>query len=141
MDDLKVINVDPITRVVTLAIPNPPEYVSGLMKLVQIVVLALLNSPASNATYYEDGSGLPQLIGQYNMSSSDPSDILSDISERVEKVKEEIISHQTSLTGEDPSERLTDFSAVNIEQGVNIDSAVVEFRVISEGGDVAYFAI
>ena len=141
MDDLKVINIDPNTRIVTIGMSNPPEEVSGLMKLVQIVVLALFNSPGRSGQYPHDGSGIPQMIGQYNLSAEDSTEILADISERVEKVREEIIAHQAPLVFEDRSERLADFSAVSVEQGSNIDSAMVRFKVISEGGDVANFAI
>lgn len=141
MDDIKVINIDPVTRVVTLGMSSPPEKVSGLMKLVQVVVLALLNSPGRSGMYPHDGSGIPSMIGQFNLSASDSTQALAEISEKVEKVKDEIIAHQAPLVFEDQSERLVDFSAVSVEQGTNIDTAVVKFKVISEGGDVANFAI
>ena len=139
--DYKVIKIDPETRVVTLDPPVVPKYVTGLEKLVQIVYLALMNTPGRSAMYPDQGSGLKELIGQSNTSADDPSEILGIVSERVEKIKEEILENQNSLENEDPSERLVDFTALNVEQGANIDQVVVKFRLVSEAGDEANFAI
>lgn len=141
MAEYRVIKIDPITRVITLDPTLNPEIITGLEKLVQITYLALLNSPGRSAMYPEGGGALKDLIGQYNISSIDPTEALGEISERIEKIKEEILENQNTLENQDPSERLADFAALNIEQGTNIDQVVVKFRLISEAGDVANFAI
>jgi len=141
MAEYKIINIDPITRVVTLIPPIYPEKISGLEKLVQIVVMALLNSPGRSAMYPEQGAGLKDFIGQYNISITDPSEMLGEIAEKIEKIKEEILDNQNSLENDAPSERLADFIALSVDQGANIDQVVVKFRVISEAGDEANFAI
>ena len=141
MNDYKVISIDPVTREVTIKPPATPTKVSGLEKLVQVVVLALINRPGRSAMYPTSGAGMHDFIGQYNMAVNDPSETLGAVMERVEKIKEEILEYQNSLTNEDPSERLKDFTALSVEQGTQIDQVVVKFRLVSEAGDVANFAI
>ena len=141
MNDYKIISIDPITRVVSINPPAVPTKITGLEKLVQVVVLALLNRPGRSAMYPNTGAGMLDFIGQYNMAVNDPSETLGAVMERVEKIKEEILEFQNALTNEDPSERLKDFTALSVEQGTQIDQVVVKFRLVSEAGDVANFAI
>lgn len=133
MDDLKVYTVDPDGRI-KLALPMPPVKVSGKEKLVQIVVLALLNDPGRNAFYPEDGSGLPSMIGS-NVSVDDPTETLAEVSEKVDKIKDEILDAQTGLSNEEPSELLRDLIVLNVETGVNIDEVLLKLRIVSEAGD------
>ena len=141
MEDYKVIKIDEITRIVSLEPPFPPVKVTGLEKLVQMVYLAIMNSPGRSALAPGDGGGLVDMIGQWNIDSVDISEVLAEISERIEKIKDEILEYQTNLELEDPSERLQDIVALTIEQGTNIDQVVVKFRLVSEAGEIANFGI
>jgi hypothetical protein len=141
MEDYKVIKIDPITRIVTLEPSIPPVKITGLEKLVQLTYLAIMNSPGRNVLNPEDGGGLVDMIGQYNLDSVDISEVLSEVTQRIEKIKEEILEYQTNLEVEDPSERLQEFTALTVEQGTNIDTIVVKFRLISEAGEIANFGI
>lgn len=134
MLDFAVIQVDPTTRKVTINPGMVPKKLSGIDKLIQIVVLAILNDPGRDVMNPETGSGLPGLIGS-NISSSDPTEIIADITERLEKIKEEILAFQSNLINETPSERLRDLRVLNISQGTQIDEIIVKLRLISEAGD------
>ena len=134
MEDFKVFSVDPETNRVTLTPPLDPVRVSGKHKLIQIVLLALLTDPGRNVSYPARGSGIPSLIGS-NIDPEDPTEVLGDISERLEKIKDEIIDSQSALKNETPSERLQDLLVLNVDVGTQIDEVVVKFRIVSEAGD------
>lgn len=133
MEDFKVFTVEENNKVV-LKPPLLPEKVSGKDKLIQIVLLALLTNPGRNVNYPERGSGLPSLIGS-NIDPNDPTEVLSDVSERIEKIRDEIIDAQSALINETPSERLQDLVLVNVDIGDSIDEVMVKLRVVSEAGD------
>lgn len=134
MKDFKVISIDRFTRRVTLIPPFPPRAITGIEKLIQTVVLAILSTPGRNMFYVEQGSGLMSLIGD-NFDPSDPSEMLSRISERVEKIREEIIENQNGLENENASERLADLQVASADTGVQIGEINVKLRLISEAGD------
>ena len=134
MDDFQIIHIDPISRRVTVKPQINPKKISGINKLIQIVVLALLTDPGRDVVDPDGGSGLPSLIGR-NISSSDPTEIIAEVSERIEKIKEEILSAQSGLENEDPSERLSDLQILNVETGTQIDELLVKLRLVSEAGD------
>ena len=140
MDDFRVYTVDETTGRIILSLPTLPQTVSGMEKLLQIVILALLNDPGRSAFYPEDGSGMPSLINS-NIDPDDPTEILAEVSERVEKIKEEILESQGELENEDPSERLSDLLVLNVETGVNIDEVLLKLRLVSETGDEASLVI
>lgn len=140
MDDYKVLTRDTVTGKVTLTPSFPPKKVSGVDKLIQVVVLSILNNPGRNIFYPEQGSGIPSLVGS-NISLDDTTETLGEISERIEKAKDEIIAAQNSLENEDSSERLADIIVLNVESGTQIDEVEVTFRVISEAGDTINLVI
>lgn len=140
MDDYQVIAIDSVTRKVSLAPPMPPKKIEGLTKLVQIVYLALLTNPGRNTLYPARGSGLLSLIGS-NLDLTDETEIIADVSERLEKIKIEIIEAQSSLENETNSERIRDIIILRVEAGAQIDEIEVVFRLISEAGEVAQFII
>ena len=133
MNDYQIIRIDPTTRRVTINPPNPPKQISGLNKLIQIIVLAIYNDPGRSVFNPDKGSGLPSLIGA-NVGASDNSEVLSLISERLEKIREEIIEEQSGLEFEDLEEKLSDLQVVNIDTGVQIDEVIVRLKLITEAG-------
>lgn len=140
MDDYRVYTRNSTTGRVTLEVPMPPQKVSGLDKLIQIVLLALLNDPGRSAFYPKEGSGLPSLIGS-NVSSEDSTEVIAEASEKVDKIEAEILESQSELENEDPSERLREIIILNAESGVNIDEILVKLKVISEAGDESNLVI
>lgn len=133
MDDFKIFTLEENNRLV-LKPPATPTKVSGKDKLIQIVLLSLLTDPGRNVSYYANGSGLPSLVGS-NIDPSDPTEVLSDVSERIEKARDEIIDAQSSLKNETPSERLQDLILINVDIGDQIDEIFVKIRIVSEAGD------
>lgn len=140
MDDFRVIRIDEITRRVTIAPPSPPRKVSGIDKLIQIVVLALLNDPGRNVFNPDQGSGLPSLIGT-NINPADPTEAIAEVTERIEKIKDEILENQNTLENEELTERLADLQVISVDTGVQIDEVIVQLRLISEAGDTTTITI
>lgn len=134
MKDFKIYTRDPLTGQISLKPPFPPKLVSGMDKLVQIVILAVLNTSGRSALFPDDGGGLADLANS-NISSNDQSELFAEITERLEKVQSEIFKHQNELEGEPASERLRDLILLNVESGVNIDEVVIKFKVVSESGN------
>ena len=139
--DYQVITINPVTRQVTLVPPVPPKIIKGSAKLLQIIVLSLLNVPGRNAQYPEMGSGLPALIGLYNLTESEHSEIFSEITLAVEKVASEIIAHQKTLINEDASSLLSDLVALKLELGETTDNIKVRFRMITQSGTIEDFSL
>lgn len=133
MQDFKVITIDPNTRRVSIEPPFPPQKVSGIDKLIQIVTLALYNVPGRNVFEPDQGSGLPALIGT-NISANDPNEAIALVSEKIDKIREEIISNQNGLINELPSERLSDLRVLNVDSGDNAGEINISIRLVSESG-------
>ncbi len=140
MDDFKVVQIDEITRKVTISAGFTPKKVAGVDKLIQIVVLAILNDPGRNAFYPEQGSGIPSLIGT-NINPNDPTEALADVSERIEKIRDEILENQNGLENEELTERLSDLQVLSVETGVQIDEVIVKLKLTSEAGNTTTIVI
>lgn len=128
--DIQFIDVDPITRLVKFIIK--PKKVTGISKLIQIVIFSLLNVPGRDILDPDKGGGLPSLIGS-NMDANDTTEIFADIVQRVKKSQSEITAAQVGLN-EDPEEKLQELQIVKIEQGTNVDEIFVRIRIINEAG-------
>lgn len=128
--DLQVIDVDQVTRKVYLVVS--PKTVVGIYKLIQIVVLALLNTPGKDVLDPQKGGGFLSLIGS-NIDPNDASSVYADIAYRVSKVEDEIISNQIGLAGL-KAEKLQELRLLDIVKGVTDDEYLVKIRIISQEG-------
>lgn len=128
--DLQVIDVDQVTRKVFLAVSS--KTVTGIYKLIQIVVLALLNTPGKDVLDPQKGGGFLSLIGS-NIDPNDSSSVYADIAYRVSKVEDEIISNQIGLSGP-KAEKLQELRLLDITKGETEDEYLVKIRIISQEG-------
>lgn len=131
--DLQLIDVDEITRVVSFGIK--PKKVTGISKLIQIVVLSLLNVPGRDVLDPDKGGGLPALIG-YNIDLNDSTEIFAEVVQRVKKTHSEVVAAQIGLD-EEPEEKLQELQIVEIKQGTNADELFVRIRIVNEAGRTA----
>jgi len=132
-DDIQVTNVHPETGVITLGLQ--PKRLKGISKLVQVVVLSILNSPGQDVLDFEKGSGLGGYVGA-NIESENSTELLSHIALSITKTEKEVLAAQIGLD-EDPEELLKELHIVDIRQGGNIDEYYVIVRVINEAGQTA----
>ncbi len=110
--DLKVLIPDPATGALTLGLPRPPQYVSGIDKLVQLVVLELLNNGGRSIFQPGGGGGLRALLGT-SIDYDDVSELFSDVQVTLSRVEENIKRAQVN-TRRPPAERLAQLQIVDI---------------------------
>lgn len=128
--DIQCIAIDPETRRVSIKLG--PRIVTGSTKLLQIVVLSLLNVPGKDVLDPGQGGGLPSLIGT-NIDPSDETEIFSEVVRRVKKSQREIIQNQIGLNLP-AAERLVELQIVNIQSGDSADAVDVQIRVLDASG-------
>lgn len=129
--DIQVIDVDPITRKVSFGIK--PKKVTGISKLIQVVVLSLMNIPGKDVLDPDKGGGLPAMIGS-NIDPNDSTELYGEIARRVRKSETEIVADQVGL-GDSPSEKLAELQIIDIRRSeVNMDEIFVRIRVINQEG-------
>lgn len=137
MTEIKIVHVDPITREVSLELSS--KEVTGMDKLVQLVVIGLLETPGRSVLDSESGGGLLDLIGT-NLSLDDPQEIYSEVQLRVSKVESEIFNNQVGLDL-DPEEKLKSLKLLEIREGNQEDVVFVRIRVINELGRIEDLAV
>ena len=128
MKDIQIMDVDPTTREVTFV--TKPRLLSGISKLVQIVVLSLMNVSGRDVLDPEKGGGLPSLIG-INVDPLNSSSLFGEIARDIKKSESEIISDQLA-SSDPPEEKLKELQIINIGQGTNIDEIFIKVRVINQ---------
>lgn len=128
--DIQLIDIKPDTREVYFVLRA--RKVTGISKLVQIVVLSLLNVPGQDVLSPDKGAGLPALVGS-NIDINDTTEIYGEIAQRVRKSENEIIADQIGIN--DPSsEKLSELRIIGIDQGETLDQILVRIRVINQEG-------
>ena len=133
--DLKILSRDPSTGALTLGLPRPPEYVSGIDKLVQIVALELLNNGGRSIFSPGSGGGLRALLG-INTDYDDPSELFSDVRVAVSQVEQNIRTAQVTTT-RPPSERLAQLQIVDIVPDESSLAVQVFLGVVNEEQSLA----
>jgi hypothetical protein len=133
--DLKVLIQDPNTGALTLGLSRPPEYVSGIDKLVQIVVLEILNNGGRSIFRPGAGGGLRALLGT-NTDYDDVSELFSDVQVTLARVEENIKRAQVT-TSRPPSERLSQLQIVDIVPDEPNLAVEVYLGVVNEEQDLA----
>jgi hypothetical protein len=135
--DVAVIKIDPSTGRVSFSLQN--KKLIKIDKLVQCVILSLLNTPGKDGLDPDLGGGLGSMIGT-NFDPNDPTEILAEVAHRVRKSEREIIEAQTGLE-EDPEAKLREIQIRGLVQGENIDEVFVRLRIINEVGQISDLAV
>lgn len=128
--EILLIYIDPSTRRVSFRLQ--PKVVTGVLKLTQIVLLSLLNTPGQDVLDPELGGGIPELIG-FNFGPGEINEIAAEVTRRVRKTEAEVLDQQIGYSIP-PSERLSQVQIVGIDEGDGIDSVFVRLRIINELG-------
>jgi hypothetical protein len=128
--DISLLKIDESTRAVSLELSS--KVVTGLTKLVQVVVLSLLNSPGRDILDPDRGSGIPDMVGM-NYDPLDLSEVVSDLTSRIRKSETEILADQVGLNAP-ASEKLRELKIVSVGPGTALDEVVARIRVINELG-------
>lgn len=130
MNEIQVIDVHPITRKVFFTLV--PKKISGIYKLIQIVVLCLMNTPGQDVLDPEKGSGLRTLVGS-NIDPANSTELYGDIAQKINKAEAEIIADQIGIN--DPaSEKLAELRILEISSGASEDEIFIRLRIINQEG-------
>lgn len=133
--DIQIIKIDSTTRQVSFQLQ--PKIVTGILKLVQIVVISLLTTPDGRSVFFpERGAGMLSLVGLYNFDNSGTSELFAEVARMVKKTEREIIEAQIGLNDTE-YEKLTEIQIVNIKQGTSQDSLLVQLRVVNQAGQIS----
>jgi len=128
--DIQVISVDPTTGRVSFGLV--PQILTGYQKLVQIVVLSLLNTPGKDILNPADGGGILSMIGT-NIESVNATDVLAELNMAVSKTQTEVINYQTGITAT-PDELLSSLQVISLTEGQSIDEVLLTLRIINQAG-------
>lgn len=129
MADIKIVHKDPNTGVLTIGIPRPPQFVSGIDLLVQIVTIELLTSPGRDIIDPDAGGNLRSLIGS-NMAFDDEAEIFAEMRVMVSAAEENIKRKQRN-SNRPASEQLGQLQLIDIvpdEENLQLE---VILRVVS----------
>lgn len=131
MTDIQLIDVDPITRRIVFVLKA--KTLSGISKLVQIVVISLLTSPGKDVLDPERGGGILDLLGS-NIDPNDSTELFAEVVQKIKKTEKEVIQSQIGLN--DPSdERLREVQIVDLSKGANADELFIRLRIINEASE------
>ena len=110
--DIKVVQKDPVTDTLSIGIPRPPQYISGIDLLVQIIVIELLSSPGRDILNPGGGGNLRSLIGA-NVNFDDESEIFAEIAMMVSATERNIKQFQEAY-GRPANEKLARLDLVDL---------------------------
>lgn len=132
--DIQLIEVDPVTRRVSFGIR--PATLSGISKLIQIVVLSLMNSPGRDVLDPSKGAGFPSLIG-LGFDPSDDTELFAELARLVRKAEKEIAEDQLALQATS-EERLREIQIMSMTRPEDQpDEVLIRLRVVNEVGRAA----
>lgn len=129
--DFPLIVFDEATGIASVGIPKVPRRVTGINKLVQVVVIAILKNGDQDVLNPELGAGLRLMIGQFNYS--DPSLIRVEVIQRVKNIEQQIIAIQTSFNLP-ASEKLSRLTVLDVVIDANTSAAAVRIKIDSQAG-------
>jgi phage baseplate assembly protein W len=129
VSDVKMVQRDPNTGVLTIGISRPPEFVSGIDKLVQIVVLELLASPGRDINDPNAGSNLRSLIGA-NVAFDDEAEVYAEIKLMI-KTAETNIKERQENTSRPSNEKLSKLDLLDIVPDEENSQLEIILRVVS----------
>lgn len=121
---------DPSTGRLRLGMPRPPEEVSGIDLLVQIVVLLFLNNGGRSIFSPGRAGGLRNYIG-FNHDPDDPSEIFADMRLITSRVEQMVLEEQVQ-TNRPPSERLLGLRVIDIIPDETQLEIELQVQVINE---------
>lgn len=132
MPDIQVTKQNPNTGVISMGMTANPKILSGLDLLVQLVALSLLKNPGRDVFDRTEGSGLRNLIGQYNLA--DPEEIKLVVVQQVRAVEQELFVRQVVGVGT-PEERLKKLTVLDVAANDVGNSLLIRIQVVNEAGD------
>jgi len=130
MPDLKILTVDSNTGRIRPGLTSPPEEISGIDLLVQIVALLYLTNGSRSIVTPDRVGGLRRFLGG-NTNLDDPSEFFADIRMMTSQIEQQIKQEQVS-TRRPPSERLQELQLIDIVPDEEQSAVEIKVAVINE---------
>ena len=130
MSDLKILTVDESTGRITPGLPSPPEEISGIELLVQIVALLYLTNGGRSIVTPDRVGGLRRFLGG-NVNLEDPAEFFADIRMMTSQIERQIKREQVK-TKRVPAERLQELQLIDIIPNEEESSVEIRVAVVNE---------
>lgn len=127
--NIKVIQKDEATGVLSIGMSRPPQYVSGIDLLVQIVVMEFLSSPGRDILNPGGGGNVRSLLGT-NVNFEDEAEIFTEISMMVSATESNIKTIQEAYN-RPANEKLARLEMVDIVPDDETMQLEIILRVVS----------
>ena len=127
--DVKIVTKDPNTGVLSIGMSRPPQFVSGIDLLVQIVVIELLTSPGRDILDPLSGGNLRSLVGS-NIAYDDEAEVFAEVRIMITSAERNIKRKQRT-TQRPANEKLSSLDLIDIvpdEENLQLE---VILRVVS----------
>ena len=129
--DFPLITFDSETGFATVGMPAVPRGVTGINKLVQIVVVAILKNGGQDVFDPNDGSGLRGMIGQYNYHN--PSEVKTEVLRRIKLIESQMLSNQVNFNLP-AAEKLKQLKVLDVVMDPVTAETAIRIQVINEAG-------
>lgn len=133
MADIQVLKADPTTGILKFEMGRSPKTISGITLLAQVVALSLLKNPGRDVLTPEEGSGIRDDIGQYNLGNTNEIKLL--MINKIGLAEKQIISTQAAGVG-DPTEKLKKLTLLDVAVDEIASRVVIRVKILNEAGDV-----
>lgn len=127
--DVRIVTRDPVTGILAVGIPRPPQYISGIDLLVQIVVIELLTSPGRDINDPESGGNLRSLIGA-NVAFDDEAEVFAEVRIMISATEQNIKRKQRNVQ-RPASEKLSRLDLIDIVPDEENSQLEVILRIVS----------
>jgi len=132
--DFPLITFDSSTGIASVGIPKAPRRLTGIDKLIQVVVLAVLKNGDQDVISPDLGSGLRSMIGQFNFSN--PSEIRVEVIQRVKNIEQQIIVGQSDFNLPS-SEKLSQLKVIDLVTDSSTGATAVRLKINNQAGQTS----
>lgn len=129
MADVKVVTRNAETGVLEIGIPTPPQFVSGIDLLVQIVTIEFLASPGRDINEPDSGGNIRSLIGA-PVAFDDEAEIYAEIKLMVQN-SERNIKRLQQASSRPSNEKLSRLDLIDVVPDETNLSLEVIMRIVS----------
>lgn len=123
---------------ISLGFGNTPKRISGVQKVVQVVIKCLLTGVGSDVLYSSRGTSFPAATGNYNVQTKDNNEMKSLITTALDNASSQAKSI-LNVSTEGLTSQLESVDLIGLEQ-VD-DSTTVQIHVLTKAGETAPIAL
>lgn len=120
---------------ISMTIGNHPQYLDGLLHLIQSFIKVLLRNPGSDIFQPSIGAGMGSMIARYLQGSQDVTP--SDIALAVTRAERQIVRMQARNPDLADAERLASAQLLGVTLSATTGALVTQIELVSQAGERA----